>query len=419
MRLSYLAIGDELLDGRVREGNLVALGDHLRSHGLSLDSASVVGDGVDTIADALENASTDADLLIVSGGLGPTRDDVTRYAAAEWASSPIELDEQHLSNLKEEFAARGYTFSENNRRQCEFPQDAEILGSEVGTASGFRLVHNECEAYFLPGVPREFRWHLRRFLTPKFEDIGAGAATPSGSLTFLGPGESGLEKRLAEVLEAARRQGATVSFLADAPLVTVEVRAPDRSVVEKTIAGIEDRSGPWVVASERRGVAESLGRRLASAGATVSTAESCTGGWIGKLLTDVPGASEWFEYGWVSYANAAKMGMLGVDSSLLHEHGAVSREVVCAMAEGARDRADADWSLAVSGIAGPSGGTPEKPVGRVHFGLAGRDELWHHRASFDDRGRTYVRRASALTAMAGLIWRLDGHLDTHDWTRIR
>jgi nicotinamide-nucleotide amidase len=419
MRLSYLATGDELLDGRVREGNLVALGDHLRNLGLSLDSASVVGDGVDTIASALESASKDADLLVVSGGLGPTRDDVTRYAAAQWASSPVQLDEAHLSNLKERFEARGYTFSENNRRQCEFPEAADILGSEIGTASGFRLVHNDCETYFLPGVPREFRWHLQRFLTPRLEEIAGGEATPSGSLTFLGPGESGLEHRLQDLLDAARRQGASISFLANAPLVTVEVRAPDPAIIEETISSIRQRSGPWVIASDRKTVAESLGRRLASAEATVSTAESCTGGWIGKLLTDVPGASEWFEYGWVTYANAAKTGMLGVEPSLLNEHGAVSRDVVCAMAEGARRRADSDWSLAVSGIAGPSGGTADKPVGRVHFGLAGRGELWHHRASFDDRGRTYVRRTSALTAMAGLIWRLDGHLDTHDWTRIR
>ncbi len=418
MHLSYLAVGDELLDGRVREANLATLGDHARRLGLSVDDASVIGDTNQTIVDALEAASRRADILVVSGGLGPTQDDITRYAASQWASSPIELDEQHLSNLRDQFEARGFTFTENNRRQCEFPRDADILASDVGTAAGFRLVHNNCQAFFLPGVPSEFRWHVDRFVIPRLQEVSDGGETPTESLTFLGPGESGLENRLQSVLEKGRHEGARISFLANSPLVTIEVSATDRSVVDETIAGIRERSGPWVIASNRESPAEALARRLESAGATVTAAESCTGGWIGKLLTDAPGASDWFEYGYVTYANNAKIAMLGVSESTLEHHGAVSAEVVCAMADGARSRADADWALAVSGIAGPSGGTDAKPVGRVHFGLAGTDELWHHRATFPDRGRAYVRRTSALTAIAGLIWRLDDNLDAHDWSRI-
>lgn len=415
--VSYLAIGDELLDGRVQDSNLGRLGRCLDRFGARIHAGHVTTDDRDAIRRTLDRATEDeaVDVVVVSGGLGPTRDDVTRYAAADWAGRQMALDGDRLERLKELFEQAGYTFTPNNRRQCEFPEGAEVLQSNVGTASGFRLAEGGTEVYFFPGVPSEFQWFLDNFLEPRFVDDPDMQPWAKATLSFLGPGESSLETRLEDLLQAGEDAGAEIRFLAHAPLVTMEVSAPEEEVVQQVREAVMERSGDWVLYEDDEGTAALLGRLLKERGQTVATAESCTAGWISKELTDTAGSSSWFEYGFVTYADRAKRDLLGVREATLEAHGAVSRETVREMAEGARERSEADWALAVSGIAGPGGGTPEKPVGRVHFALAGPDGTLHHRASFRDRGRDYIRRATVITALAGLIWTLENKLEAHHW----
>ncbi|MFB6351469.1 MAG: competence/damage-inducible protein A, partial [Bradymonadaceae bacterium] len=202
MRIAAIAIGDELLDGRIRDRNIPALGRFLDERSLQLIHARVVPDEKPAIGDAFEETTDRADLVVATGGLGPTGDDRTRAAAAEWAGRELELDEPTLERLERRFEEHGYTFTPNNRRQCYFPTGAEILASEVGTAPGFVLERNDAETLFLPGVPREFEWFLDHHLGPRLRDV-AVPASASVHLGFLGLGESGVETRVRAAKELA------------------------------------------------------------------------------------------------------------------------------------------------------------------------------------------------------------------------
>lgn len=412
MDLAVVCVGDELLDGRIRDRNASRLGGFLEGAGHRLVSAQIVPDEADTIVQVLDEAARRAPFVVVSGGLGPTRDDRTRHAAARWAEVELELREPLLERLRKRFDEAGFTFTENNRRQCYVPEGAEVLPSEVGTASSFVLERDSTEAWFLPGVPREFDWYVEQRLLERL-DGAESEHTASTTLTFLGLGESGLETRLAPAIELADRHDLAVSYLADAPTVEVRLRGHDGSAVDAVRSAILDEIGDWLVTDAGESLAARAGRRLQEEGATVAAAESCTAGWISKELTDISGSSGWFEYGFVAYANRAKIDLLDVDPASIERHGAVSPEVVRQMASGARARASADFGLAVSGIAGPSGGTDEKPVGTVDFGLATPEGVYTRRIQFPPRSRRSVRWSTVQTALGLLLWYLDGRLEAH------
>lgn len=412
MEIAFVSIGDELLDGRVRDRNAPRLGDMLDRSGHRLVATLTVPDDGPAIRRTLGWAAEVSELVVVSGGLGPTRDDVTRRAAADWADRDLEFREDLREKLVRRFERHGYTFTENNERQCYVPEGARVLPSEVGTASAFVLEHGEHEAWFLPGVPREFRWYVDEKLTERLAASG-DAYGATRSMTFLGLGESGLETRISEASERADQLGVSVGYRADAPVVEVLLRGDAEADVDDVRQTVLDEIGDWRVAEGDTDLAERLGALLDDRGATVATAESCTAGWISKAITDVAGSSSWFEYGFVTYANRAKTGLLGVAPETLEEHGAVSAATVREMAAGARDRADADFAVAVSGIAGPTGGTEEKPVGTVDFAVGTPEGVYTRRLQFPPKSRRSVRRNSVQTALGLLIWYLDGVLERH------
>ncbi len=409
--LSALCIGDELLDGRIADKNATWLGAQASEHGLELESVRVVGDDLDQIVNTLEEASQRCDLIVVSGGMGPTADDITRDAVATWIGVDLELDQETLEILQERFAARGYPFSPNNRRQCMFPQGAEILATEVGTAAGFAVEKNGCRAVFFPGVPPEFRWFVDTYILP---EIGQpDARTERERLAFYGLGESQLESRLDGIEELADKLCARVSYRAEYPINEVNLKAGDAATLDQMRQYVLERVGRWLVCQGDEAFAERLGKALLARNATVTTAESCTAGRVGAKLTEVSGSSGWFERGYITYANAAKTDMLGVKPEILEKFGAVSPQTVCQMAAGAKKAAGADYAVATSGIAGPTGGTPEKPVGTVHFALATPEGVWHRHVAFSNRGRDRVLTASVYTALSLLLWELEGRLDEH------
>lgn len=412
MDVAAIAIGDELLDGRIRDRNIPAIGRFLDERGLQLTDACVVPDDERRIAGALERTTDRADLVVATGGLGPTDDDRTRAAAAAWMDRELTLDESSLERLKRRFDERGYTFTPNNRDQCYFPEGAEILDSQVGTAAGFAVEKRDTEVLFFPGVPREFDWFLDHHLAPR---IAERAVPPSASaqLGFLGLGESGVETRIEAATDLAADRNVSVRYLAEAPLVTVRLRGDNDSDVAAVREAVLDEIGDWLVVEGGDTLGARAGALLEAAGERVATAESCTAGWLSKMLTDVSGSSSWFEYGFVTYADQAKRRLLGVRRETLTDHGAVSPQTVREMAAGARGYAAADYALAISGIAGPTGGTDEKPVGTVDVGIATPEGLYSRRLQFPPKGRESVRRRSVQTALGLLIWRLTGRLERH------
>ncbi len=404
--VQLLCIGDELLDGRVRDANTVHLAGVAALAGVPLVESRVVPDDFQAIRWAL--SETTAEVVVVSGGLGPTADDITRDAAAAFAGAELVVDEPLLQELKEAFHRRGYPFTENNRRQCAFPAGAQVLPTEVGTAAGFRLHHQGREFYFLPGVPSEFRWFLDHHLLAG--PLASQVPTGSTRLVFFGLGESDLETRIGTAAEEARDLGVTLGYRAHRSLIEVSLKGPQeaRRSVEATIKGL---IGSRLVAEGDQSFSERVAHALLNAGLTVTVAESCTGGLLGARLTDVPGSSGYFHAGYLTYSNQAKIDLLGVSEETLKAHGAVSPEVVSEMARGARQRSGADLALAVSGIAGPGGGTPEKPVGTVYFGFATPAGTYTLRRHFGGRSRGHVRTLSVHTALSLLLFHLEGRLD--------
>ncbi|MFP4600611.1 MAG: CinA family nicotinamide mononucleotide deamidase-related protein [Persicimonas sp.] len=409
--VSALSIGDELLDGRIEDRNATWLAGTLGEYGGDLCSIRVVGDDMDVIVAALEQAGAEADYIVVSGGLGPTADDLTRDAAAQWVGEPLELDEALLEQLKERFARRGYRFTDNNRRQCMFPAGAEVLPTEVGTAAGFAVEKEGTRAVFLPGVPSEYRWFVDSYVLGELgraEDL-----SPPVKLTFFGIGESSLETKLAGIEELAEQLDSRVGYRAAFPIIEVLLKAPGAEAADRLRQFALERAGRWLVTEGDEAFAARLGRRLLENDATVTAAESCTAGRICAKLTEVSGSSGWFERGFITYANRAKCEMLGVTEQILERFGAVSAQTVCQMASGARRQAGSTFAVAVSGIAGPTGGTPDKPVGTVHFALAGPEGVWHRQMAFPKRGRQRTLSASVYTGLSLLLWRLEDRIDEH------
>ncbi|RAL24920.1 damage-inducible protein CinA [Lujinxingia litoralis] len=410
-RLGLLCIGDELLDGRVRDKNA----HHVMMRGedrlFKVVEMRVVRDDEAHIIAALDAMST-ADIIVVSGGLGPTADDRTRDAAANWSEDTLLHDETSLQRLQARAAARGYTLSENNRRQCSFPSRATILATEVGTAPGFRVDHKGTQAFFFPGVPREFQWFVQRYLLPVLgTDSDQQAATTR--LQFYGPGESKLETDLAGIEELATRLQGRVGYRASFPRIEVSLKAPEEEALAEMVTFVKERIGTYLITEGHETFFARVGRRLKEAQATVAVAESCTGGMLGAALTETPGSSAWFERGFLTYANQAKIDAVGVHPELLEKEGAVSAAVVCQMARGAAREAGAPFGLAISGVAGPAGGTPEKPVGTVDFALATPEGTYHRRTYSPGRDRDDIRLASVYTALSLLLWRLEDRLEAH------
>jgi len=419
MSLAAICIGDELLDGRVRDRNAAHLADVASRHDWALDEVRIVPDDLDDIVNSLHRLADDHEVLVVSGGLGPTGDDMTRRAAATWSARILDLDEQALASLYKRLDENGYTFTDNNRAQCEFPAGADILPSTVGTAGGFRLKHDDTVAFFFPGVPGEFEWFTDEFLVGYLAGDGSAELT-AHALTFAGIGESQLETQLDEITDrlcertpTIERNAIKLGFRADAPINHVHISSPSADAVESLVDAARDELGRFLVSEQEETPHARLGAMLTEREETVAVAESCTAGGLGARLTETPGASDWFEYGFITYANRAKVDLLGVSPATLDRDGAVSEACVREMARGARERSASTYALAISGIAGPTGGTDDKPVGTVHFGLATPSGTYHRRINFPPRSRAEIRKGSVDMAVAMLIWQLDDHLMAH------
>lgn len=394
MNAEIITIGDELMRGEVIDSNKARLSERLLS--LDLDcrhQVSVLDDRGD-MRDAFLQAAERSDVVLVSGGLGPTRDDLTTEVLAETFGRKLELDPASLAAIEGFFARVGREMADVNRKQAYFPAGADVLVNPIGTAPGFALGvarkggAGETVFFALPGVPRELERMLDEQVMPRLGRILAArdrALDEKGGegkprrvvravlLRTFGMGESTLEAELRELacdgdVELGFRTAFPDNFLR--PVARAEsAEEADRRIAE-VVRGIRAKLGPIVFSEGDASMESVVGRMLRDAGRTLATAESCTGGLIAERLTDVPGSSAYFLGGIVAYSNASKESLLGVPAELIEREGAVSELVVRAMAEGARNRFGSDYALATSGISGPEGGTPSKPVGLVWIALA-------------------------------------------------
>jgi nicotinamide-nucleotide amidase len=408
---AIVAVGSELLGSDRLDTNSLRLTEVLERHGYELRRKVVVGDDPGEIAGILRQLAEEHSVVLVTGGLGPTADDVTREAAAVAFGRTLTEDGSIVRWLEERFRAYGREMPAVNRRQAMVPDgDAEVLANRQGSAPGLRFDTPGGSTFLFPGVPRELEGMIEEHFEPWLSLRSGGGGRERVVLRTAGLPESEVEERIAPAYAEFGREAITVLAGAGEVQVRGVAAGPEgerRALLSAIEARLAELLGEGVYSHREDETLEAVvGRLLAERGQTLVTAESCTGGLLAERITRVPGSSAWFLGGAVSYSNALKTDLLGVPESLLAEHGAVSEPVARAMAEGARRRLGADWAVAITGIAGPDGGSDEKPVGTVDLAWAGPDgETVHRRRRFlADRDR--VRALSALTALEWLRRRL-------------
>jgi competence/damage-inducible protein CinA-like protein len=375
VKAEVLTIGDELLRGEIVDSNKAFLSDRLLSLDIETHYHASVRDVPEDMIDAFHRAARRADIVLVSGGLGPTRDDLTSEVLARAFDRELRLDEAALAEIRAFFARTGRAMSENNASQAYFPDGAEVLANPIGTAPGFMLEVKGGAVFFcMPGVPREMMRMMDEQVLPRVAARGGRSVVVRARLlrTF-GIGESSLDAELADI---AASGDVTLGFRTAFPDNYVRPVARAASVeqadalLDRVCEAIRARLGPIVYGEGNETLEQVVGQRLRERALRVAVAESCTGGLIAEKLTDVPGSSAYFLGGVVAYADAAKRALLGVPEALLAQHGAVSDPVARAMAEGVRERFSADLAVSTTGISGPDGGSEAKPIGLVHLALA-------------------------------------------------
>lgn len=401
MKISVLTVGDELLNGEMADTNTSRIARLLGRHGYVLRESLTVGDVEPDIEEALLALVGRRDVVIVTGGLGPTGDDLTARSAARALKRRLILHDEALKQIRDHFHRSGREMHPRDERQALLPEKATIIPNPVGVAPGFRLHHNGRDLFFLPGVPDEMAAMMEDSVVPHLQER-SGGDSPARERIFTLFGLS--EPQVEEILSGfPLPEGVAVAFGVDYPYVRLKLRSGGaaaeaildraeplmRGLFEQNLAAVGEESPEGVVA-----------RMMTAAGLTLALAESCTGGLLAARLTEVPGASAFLERGVVSYANSAKEDWLEVPAAVLETDGAVSERCALAMAQGVRRGAGTDLGLAITGIAGPTGGTPQKPVGTVYLALAapGTEQVRGYRFA-GDRGR--VRR---MATCMGLDW---------------
>ena len=399
MKAEILATGNEVLSGTVVDTNSAFVALQLEGAGFAVERHSCVGDAPRVLAKTLAEIGARAEVAVVTGGLGPTDDDCTALAAARAAGVALKIDPEALASIQSFFAQRQWALSDANRKQALLPEGARCIPNPVGTAPGFVMTIERCRFFFLPGVPREMRRMLLDSVLPELHALGSPVRKVRVISTF------GLaESKVAELLAGFEDLFPDILLGLQARFPEIHIRlyesegsGEDR--FQAVFDWIRKRLGQKVLSEKGRSLEAVAGDLLRLRQVTVAVAESCTGGLVASLLTDVSGSSDYFVLGAVTYANSAKVKVLGVSPATLEEHGAVSEAVAREMAVGIRRLAGSDYGISTTGIAGPTGGSADKPVGTVCIGLAtpSSAEAWRYRFTFDDRAMN--KQVFAATAL--------------------
>ncbi len=403
MKISTLSIGDEVIFGEIVDTNVAHISSRLYDAGFQLRRHLCVGDNEPDIMDAIELLASHNDFVIATGGLGPTIDDLTARAAARATGRRLVLNEDALTHLKERYRLMGREMLPSTEKQALLPTKISLVPNPIGTACGFIIPHKGCFLFFLPGVPMEMKRMLEETVIPFIQSrIKQKTTIETRVMRVLGLSETHIENRIKEL--ARPREGLTIAYCVSFPEVEVKLRAEGeneaqlKDLLDTTAAKVREHLGEHVVAEGGETIDSVVAALFRKKGVTLSLAESCTGGLIAAKITDLAGSSAYFLEGAVTYSNESKIRRLQVPAELLEKEGAVSSATAMAMARGIRKASGSDIALAVTGIAGPEGGSEEKPVGTVYLALAGRSDCTAKRYQFSwDRER--VRSMTTYTAL--------------------
>lgn len=393
---AVISIGNELLIGKTINGNMGFLGSELAAMGFPVDVCEMINDERDAILESITRCWEKYDVVITTGGLGPTEDDITRNVIADFFGKKLQFDDEVWEHITKMFKHRRTKMADSNKVQAMIPEDFTVLRNDRGTAPGLYYSEGGKHFFALPGVPAEmthlFNFHLREILKDNFDDI---SGMVQQDLHTFGVSESGLAEMISE---KELPEGAHLAWLPQTGRVDLRIYGSDMEALKAAREVVVRKAGEFIWAIDAESPAAVLLDWLKERKLKLAIAESCTGGWVQKHITAVPGSSEAYLGGVVSYSNESKMKLLGVKESTLAEHGAVSSETVLEMARGVQELFDADISIAVTGVAGPDGGTEVNPVGTVYFGFRVGDKSFEAK-QISSGGRDRIRHRAAEAAI--------------------
>jgi len=409
MQAEIITIGDEILIGQIIDTNSAWIAQQLNSVGIRVKQISSVADYPADILVALTLASGRADLVLVTGGLGPTKDDVTKQTLSAYFDCGLRRAPEVLAHVEAIFQRGNRPMLEINRRQADVLEKSEVLFNEMGTATGMWVMHKDKPYVIMPGVPFEMKHIMRERVLPRLRNLEGRTPVWHHTLLTGGIGESFLAEKIADI-EAALPSHIHLAYLPKPGLVRLRLTAIGEKLEKlkqetQIVADrLKERIGEHFLADEDTSLELLIRDFMKEQELMLSTAESCTGGNIARLITALPGSSSMFEGGAVTYSNAIKRSVLGVKGVTLEQHGAVSEETVREMAVGAKVIFHTHYAIAVSGIAGPDGGTPEKPVGLVWIAVAGKNSVVARKYLFGQDRAINIERSSM--AAFWMLWQL-------------
>ena len=404
MKAEIISIGDELLIGQVVNSNQAYIAEKLNSVGIFGDKMTTIGDDENEILSAFQKAYASHDVVTVTGGLGPTHDDITRSVVCKFFNTDAIINEEALENVKQIFARRNSAPRKINEDQALVPRGCTVIQNRLGTAPGYFFEQNGKYFIVMPGVPYEMKAMMDDFVLPFFKKHKTGLVIRHKTLKTTGIAESFLAEQIGDVHKIfSPNSGVTLAFLPSSLgvrlRITVKANAVDEA--ENKIHDVEtklrSKIDKLIYTSDEEELEDVVGKLLSERKLTIAIAESCTGGLIADRITNVSGSSEYFERGIIAYSNKSKVEELGVPLELISQHGAVSREVAEAMALGIRTRSKTDIGIAITGIAGPTGGSPEKPIGLVWIGYSDKNETFAMQLIFNGERRIVKERAAQAT----------------------
>lgn len=404
-----IAIGSELLSPNRTDTNSLWLTDRLNRIGIDVKLKTIVGDDDARLEEVVKDAVKRSRVVIATGGLGPTEDDITRKVVARALGRRLSLDENLLDEIRTKFQRFGMNMPERNSRQAMVIDGAEVLANPNGSAPGLYVEERECAIALLPGPPREMKPMFEHHVEPRLAKLAGDTRFATRLLRVTGMGESAVDEKISPIYTQFENPQTTILF--NSSEIEIHLRAHGRieedaeALLDHLSLKIEETLGNSVFSFRGETMEEVIGRRLAMTEFTLAVAESCTGGLIAQRLTSVPGSSKYFLEGVVTYSNESKTRLLGVDKKLIKEFGAVSQQVARDMARGVRHKAKTDFGLAVTGIAGPGGGTEEKPVGLVYIALADDAHTEHKKLNIPG-DRELIRWRASQAALDMLRRRL-------------
>jgi nicotinamide-nucleotide amidase len=389
-----ISVGNELLMGFTLDSNSTWIARKLLDLGIKVDLKLTIADNEGEILEAFKTLSSRCDVILCTGGLGPTSDDVTKSAYCDFIQAGLELNEDYLEELKKKFEDRQLVMSDSNREQAMVPDKGETIPNSLGSALGLKYVDEENHIYVMPGVPSEMKRMMDETVLPELEQLPRDELHVT-TIRLTGIMESALYDQVKDLLND---NVVKVAFLPGFLGVDVRLMSRDKDSLLELSGQFFDRLGNYVYAEDWETLEDAVGRLLIERGLTLATAESCTGGLLGNRITNVAGSSEYYLGGIVSYSDAAKMNLLGVSQETLKEFGAVSEETAQEMAEGARRVLQSDVGVSITGIAGPTGGTEDKPVGLVYIAVDVAGDVAVRKFVFSE-DRRYNKEVSAQAAL--------------------